>query len=444
MSKTQTGIVIPEKFKDQFINLNNNLIGAKSKTNLLESKVEDLAIYYMDRNLKTRSKKDSNGKEYAIDYVQIPVSEIRTLSGRSGGSVYEDVLNVRLSLKSKLYIYMDKDEEQYVMKSLYEDVSYKDGVLTIEFNPETEGIFRELKEFTRINLPIQFSYTTNGGYQMYKLLKKHAYRLPKFDFTLEQDELPSIPITFNLAELRVTMGYVDINQKDIKREGQKKNPNFEKMTDMELRPKYQRWMDFKKRVILPGIEEINKLSDIYISNMETTTKGRGNKVVDVTFIIQHNANYYKLNDNNKRHQEISKLYLEMKESGLTNKNIEVLYDDAKQDSSLVLKMYKLACKQERIGNIMGWMRSALKNGYEEPVTAELGNHKRAVQTEQFRELINQEDFKEKMWKKITTKEDFQCFLDENGVTLEQIEIIYDVDERIDMYTSWKKYSVKNI
>lgn len=280
-------------YKDKQVSLSNALIQAKEKTSLLESKIELLAIYRMKDEMNVVVKKDANGKSYDVHKVSISARELKELSGRTGNSLYRDMETIAIALKSKLYIYRDPMKEQFAMKNIYGDINYGQGVLDIEFNPDTENLFLDLTDnFTKLRLDIAFRFQTNGGFQLYKLLKSYAYVLPKVDFEKTQEQQAVIEKQYTLSELRLQLGYVDLNQEEIKKEGAKAHPNSDKMVELERRPKYKRWADFSNRVIEPGIKEINDMSDIYISSMKKIAGAHG-KVEGVIFVVQNNLSWYK-------------------------------------------------------------------------------------------------------------------------------------------------------
>lgn len=382
---------IDELFANQQVALSNALIQAREKTSLLESKIELLAIYRMGDEMKTLEKTDAKGKKFYVNYVEISSGEIRKLIGRKGGSLYAQIEAAALELKKKIYIYRDKGSEQFAMKSLYGDVSYKDGKLKVEFNPDTEYLFLELKDnFTRIKLDIAFKFQTNGGFQLYKLLKSYAYTLPEIDLDLEQEELPVLQKMYNLSELRLQLGYVDLNQPDLRKEGSKKNPDPDKLAEMEKKPKYKRWSDFYNRVIAPGIEEVNRISDIYIASVDKECIAHG-KVSGVSLKIQHNRSYYLKNMAQNKPQTVKG---KVKSYAISEDELDDLIDDirdlineplktrdckaiaeaAEYDFEKIKKAYSLAEKSSAdIQSITGFIISALKNDWES--TEKKGNIK---------------------------------------------------------------------
>ena len=452
---------IKEKYQGQYVTISNQLIRAKETTDLFESKIEDLGIKHMDMDMFTTDHIDAEGNPYVRDTVQIRASEIRELSSRTGGSLYEDIYDAALQLKQKLVIVRDKKSNQFVMKSLYGDVSYDNGILTIEYNPDTEYLFLQRKgDFTKLPMPILFSFKTNGGYQLYKLLKSYAYNLPALDMNKDQDELPVYPVTYTLANLRMEMGLVDINQPKLRAEGEKKHPNFAKMEKEEVKPRYKRWSDFNTRVLSPGVKEINDMpSDIFIKEVATDSTGKGSRVTELTFYIQHNKSYY-MNEARAGYdssimtedgieivnespeytfEQISQVRDIIKKIKISQINANNLLIVANGNIELIKKCYKKALRQSDIKDFMGWMITAIRNeGYDDPVPMMEGSTERAEKVRVAREQMEEPGFNERMWQKIKEKDDFNEFLNYIGCTTETIEITYDDPrERAGLYADWK-------
>ena len=451
-----------EKYQGQYIELSNQIIQAKEKTSLLESKIEVLAVRQMAQNLKSRDKVDADGNPYTVDYVELRATEIRALTDRSGGSLYDDIFSASISLKNKFHIILDKASHKYIIRSLYGDIGYENGIMTIEYNPETEYLFKDLKaNYTKLSLPILFSFKTNGGFQLYKLLKSFAFNLPSVDKSLSQEELPRYRISYPLSELRMTMGFVDLNQKDIKREAERRHPDFDRMADMELHPKYKRWSDLNSRVIRPGVEEINAISDIYISEVETDSAGKGSKVTEVSFYIQHNLEFYRKNeaDSSNAHasltvsedgteiltpekeysfEDVSRVMDAIDAVSLSTRDAQILLQEAKGDLALIKKAYTLSCRQEHITNFMGWMRAAIRDQYVESRPVARGSEKLAAAQKELQEESHQYATQERVWKKTQEKPDFADFLREIGYSLETLDLIYESPrEKVELYADWK-------
>lgn len=387
---TATGIIpvtaasdreIDEVYGNKQVALANALIQAREKTSLLESKIELLAIYKVGNEKNSRIKKDISGKEYSVHYVEIPSREIRLLMGakKNSGSLYGHIEAAAMELKKKLYIYRDKGSEQFTMKSLYGDVTYDKGRLTIDFNPETEYLFLDLKDnYSRVMMDIAFKFQTNGGFQLYKLLKSFVYNLPDPDVSLDQKDFPCLKKEYTLSELRLQLGYVDLNQPEIQKESSKLYPDADRLSSLEKKPKYRRWNDFYNRVIEPGIREINRISDIYIDSIEKERSAHG-KVDGAVIRVQHNRNYYL---NHGKHtgksgnnpetaaglseEQVDEFIDEMRiliKEPLKTKDLKSIANVSGYDINKIRAAYSLSEDAGNIDNIVGWLISAIKNGY---------------------------------------------------------------------------------
>lgn len=399
--KTEGNTALMEsKYKGQSVSISNEMIRSREKTTLLESKIEILAIHQMGAHMKEMEKKDSSGKSYTVHFVEIPAGDIKEIIGRRDGSAYEDIKNAVYALKGKIIIIEDRENKCFAMKSFYGDVSYSDGgMVHIEFIPDMEEYFLSLRNnYTRLSLPVLFSFKKNGGFQLYKLLKSYAYPptlepLESEMLNLSQEELPSTTMPWSVTNLRMQMGYVDILQNELKKEGLNDIPNWEKMVQAEKKPKYKRWIDFYNRVIKPGIEEINEISDIYISNVDKIGEGRGGKVFKVIFYVQHNLKYYRENglgsstNIKKKETEEPKLSDEqiddfIDEMGkiitdkLKIKDFKAIAKASNYDIEKVRYAYELSEKSgSDIDNLAGWMITAIKKRYSEPVRKKAKNNK---------------------------------------------------------------------
>ncbi len=376
---------IDEVYGNKQAALANALIQAREKTSLLESKIELLAIYKIGSEKNVRSKQDASGKEYSVHYVVIPSREISTLTGakKNNGSLYSHIEAAAMELKKKLYIYRDKGSEQFVMKSLYGDVEYNKGKLLIDFNPETEHLFLDLKDnFSKIRLDVALKFQTNGGFQLYKLLKSFVYDLPEPDLEQDQKDFKCLVKTYSLSEFRLQMGYVDLNQPEIQKESLKAYPDADKIESLEKKPKYKRWNDFYNRVIEPGIKEINEISDIYIDCVEKELAAHG-KVDGVTIRVQHNKEYYlsharkdktakadKASEGNVSEEQMDDLLDEMRDlikENIKTKDMKAIAKVAGYDMDKIRKAYELSQSATIETGIVNWMIAAIKGNYSAPV-----------------------------------------------------------------------------
>ncbi len=386
---------VENQYKNQYITISNDMIRSREKTTLLESKIEALAMFYMSKDLKRRDKVDSEGNSYKVEYVEVPVKEVSALMPRKfdkyvDGRTYEEIKAAAISMKQKIFIIESPEENKFYLKSLYGDVMYDSGRLFIEFDPSMKKYFLNLtRDFSKLKLPILFSFKKNGGFQLYKLLKSYAFapNLPEIDMSLSQEDLPTYSVSFSLTDLRMKMGYVDLNQPQLKKEGAKDHPDWKKMENLEQGTHlYKRWSDLYKRVLVPGAEEINELSDIYIADVQKILKGLGGKVDGVTFVIQHNKAYYEkiatgskvarsdmiiLTDEQK--EDFIDDLADLIEEKIKPKDLKAIAEAGGYNMKKIKKIYAIAQKSGEIDDLVGWMIVGLKKDYSEPVSKKKKN-----------------------------------------------------------------------
>lgn len=380
---------IATKYDNEYITIDNNIVRAREKTNLLESKIEFLAIHHLTKKPMSKEKLDAKGKPYNVEYVVLSAKEIQELMQRNDGDSYTDIRHAAFALKQKMIITEDKQSRQFLLRSVYGDVAYSNGQLYIEFNNDARNLYIDMMgTFTKYELSIMFAFKTNGGFQLYKLLKSNAFAIPPIDMDMEQEELPTYRIEYSLSSLRMQMGYVDIMQDKLKEEANKRKPDFEKMVKEERHPQYKRWSDFNTRVITPGIKEINEISDIYIAKIEKNTMGRGGKVTSIDFFIQHNKAYYEGRSNNKKKQKSEpreeKIVLTEDEKNdvqdwledalisrnvtLRAKQLRIICDAANYDKTKIIQSLDAMDEYSQgIKSVVGFLVAAIKEGWESPV-----------------------------------------------------------------------------
>ena len=373
-------------YENESVDIANALAQARQKTSLLESKLELLAIYKVRQDFSTVEKTDAEGMPYKVHAVTIPNSEIKRLLNTNSGSMYSQLEFAANELLNKKIIYRNPGEKEFSFDNLFESVSYRNGLFNIEFSPKTEHLFLELNDkFTRLPLQICFSFSKNGGFQLYKLLKSLCWTLGnKIDEGLPQEEQISKTIEFNLAELRMQLGYINLEQTALKKEASRAHPDFEKMGKMEKKPRYARWVDFKDKVILPGISEINAISDLYISLVEPIS-GAHNKTTGVKFVVHNNVNFYKNNETVDVVEENNNIIAHTGDNlaldeddfvdsirkfmnlDISTKEYKAIARASEFDIDLIKDAYEEYKTKKNIANPVGWIIDAIKNPHIEPV-----------------------------------------------------------------------------
>ncbi len=289
----QADLVIDETYKDEYVSIAKMLSSARNRSSLLSGKTELLAAYKLKNDCFQVEQTDSHGNPYMVDAVEITAKELVALAHvTKSGSFYKRLFDVGMELSVKNYIYKDDVDNHFKITSIYNFVEYKDGKLTIGYNPAVEKMFFfPTSKFSKVMLGIAFKLRTNGGFQLYKFLQPYVYKL-EIDPQKDQSEQPAIRQAISISELRMALGYIDLDKdKEIQQEAMKAHPDAKVLKKYDKKPKYKKWGDLNCYVLQPGIQEINEMSDIYIAAAEPT-KGAHGKVESVEFRIQKNLKYF--------------------------------------------------------------------------------------------------------------------------------------------------------
>lgn len=387
-SKQLPDTYIDEMFGDKKIALSNALCQAREKTSLLESKVEFLGIHkLLSEDKKTKEYFDTEGNPYHVRYVTIRVKEVQEITDLTGNGLYQDMKEIVDALSIKRYIYEDHETGTYTAKPLYRSVSYvtNGGRIEVEYEPDMEREFLALtKNFTEIRLDIAFKFRTLGGFSMYKLFKSEIYKLPDIDLDLPQEDQERMILEYGLNDLRLHLGYVDLNQAAIRKEMAKKTVDLDVIAELEKKPSYKRYNDFERRILQPGQAEIAEISDIYIEKIEKIT-GSHNRTEGVRFKIQRNLKFYQNEAAKKGKKNKSVKSKEMNDKIITDEEIDDFIDlirdfipkeqistkdckviarEAKYNLELVKEQWEIANDQySQINDISAWMIKAVKTGY---------------------------------------------------------------------------------
>lgn len=376
---------------DSDVIINNLLIRSKRQNNLFESKIEVFAIKKLQTNPRTVIEQDARGEDYQMDGVRLTAAELRVLMGKEGSkshSFYDQISETAERMFAKYVVIRVPGTQKFTYMHYYHKVNYDNGIMDIVFEPAMSPYLKNLSaNYTRLSFPILMEFKTNGAFQLYVHLRSYIYKLAenKPD-DAEYNMSETLVKTYNVSELRADLGYVNIDSdagEKVKKEANKDNPNWDKIVENEKKPQYKKWSDFARRVLKPGIEEINEKSDIYVSDMQQIRTGRGGKVTEVRFEIQYNKDFFRkgASDGDTRlvdevhnieesYKNISAevlgeiMSIFPKEDDIISPvDAEILYNDAKGDISKIRDAYRYAKNKDHIDNFMGYMRAAIRNDY---------------------------------------------------------------------------------
>lgn len=486
---------LAESIKNEMVIRSNLLIGAKYSSSLFENKILAFAI-------QKRTKKTDTG-EY---FVELSSSEIKSLTGNDSGSLYDQLKKCAKSIIGHKYFIDDKENNRFIASVLVHTATYENGFFRIYFPENSLKYIEKLKSnYTAMELGVLFSFRSNYAYRIYEILKMHAYKIDK-------DNNP-VKVRYDLSELRLTIGCVNIDDPSVNKELEKPYPDFDHIVN-EVAPVVllNEWTHFRQRALDVAKKQINEYSDLYM-DYEPIKVSKGGKVIAVLFSIQRNPNYkatktiynaVKVVENAEKEQQLTLELLQFFQEESSIKafhkegNIKKLIKWADYDIRKVKDAYELLIKQPSVSNAMGWMRKAIEDKYENTEYADSvygdGNigekaykvmqeyeiyRKQRLEEEAIKsnknEAINESDdiideseieetikdkavksvkqkpaktpsvpdklsLKEKTWYTITQKDDYADFLinlENEGIDENTLCLVYEIDDRIKLYTDWK-------
>lgn len=129
-------------------------------------------------------------------------------------------------------------------------------------------------------------------------------------------------------------------------------------------------------------------------------------------------------------------------ASFTEDYFEGLLKEAGNNMEVIKQAISYGKSQKRIRNYFGWLRKAVRERYAdtETVATENGSTEDADLAKEMHETIDKEDpLKKKVWERFKKQEKFPEFLKAVGVTVEALEIAYNIDERLDLYTKFIRH-----
>lgn len=207
-------------YKGRYLSVSNEYLTARTiQTGLLEAKTEMMSMVKLANDCKLKTKKDAEGKDYSVQYIEISANEMRKITNSTRGDFYKALVKVGIALKQKVHLTFDASAKTFKIRSIYNGVTYENGKLIMEFDPESADLVKNLStNYTKIPLDTIFSLQTYGGFNMYKIFEKEMHRLPEADLDLPQEKQEAFMLEFNLNDFRYQLGFLDMSQDELKKE----------------------------------------------------------------------------------------------------------------------------------------------------------------------------------------------------------------------------------
>lgn len=191
-----------------------------------------------------------------IKIISKPVSAFAKMIGAHPNDIYKraKVLSAGLLNKKIRFTFIDDDgKEGFVAHSIFTSMAYKNGQFTIGINPFVLPYFLDIsREYTEFRLANILRIGSSYGIKLYKMLKQYENTIHKYR-------------DFDVEDLRIQFGIGN----DVDENGQY--------------IKYNRYNNFKAKVLEIAVSHINQHTDIVV---EFTEQKVARKVSKIRFFIK--------------------------------------------------------------------------------------------------------------------------------------------------------------
>lgn len=259
---------------------NNYFIGAKYRASNMENQITYMAMMSIQNN---------NFDERADGiYVSLKANEIRNFTHYQGGSFYERLKAVADCMTGNNMGIVDDELHQFDFITLINRASYSDGVFTIRFaNELRDKLVSVKKNFTILPQEIVRQLRKPYSFPLYQLLKSQCY----YPASYKGERKNYFGFSIGLSELKLDMGVINSNETMVRavlNKGRGTATDYDKAVSKAVEQIYKSWAEFERSCLRPTIEEINKVTDIYVK-YDKILGGHGGKVNGIDFRVWLNG-----------------------------------------------------------------------------------------------------------------------------------------------------------
>ena len=434
-----------EILEDLSLSKSNALISAKYRSTLVENQIMAIALTRIESRLKGGS-----GELVAKLYP----GELRRLISDENNIYY--TLKKVANMMTGHTMFIEDGKGNFRAHAIVKDAEYENGVFTIAFNEKLKDHVIGLeKNYTSLELSILAGFKKNSAFRIYELLKSHVYKSRK------DVNGGCVDVEYNISELRFMIGLANGDDPNIKNHMARMGKNVDwDLLYGKLAPndrKYEKWYDFQRYVLKPAQKELEEKSNI---RFEYEGKRSGHKMYTVVFHIYPNkpSNPNEIDArrdfieayaaDNRQLERPFDIYPDLYDkyighNDLTKADIDMLMSKAGFDIEKVIKAIEMADKQDHLTNYVGWIVRCIENNYVavETIDGSADAARRvSVVTDNYQKALQTGEVQRSAWARIKTKDDYPAFcrmIEDKGLSIEQLEQIYDDTERAQMYTDWR-------
>lgn len=346
----------------------NIIIRAKYKSSTMEENV----FAYAFAHLPSEGRVTEGGIAYTF-----PTKPLQKMMGKESSTYFYTqikTLATRMLGHQMLIEYEEGGSRKFDYFNLVTRASYGNGYFTVYFNKDLPLLDVEKSGYyTRLSLRAQLELVKVPAKRLYEILKSHCYT-PK-------GAIKSNPYSFNLsiAQLQLDMGIVDSNEEKVRRILEQPFPDYEKAVEVAEHKTNVGWREFRRRILIPAIEEINEKSDYTCMYVKFTpiASGLGGKYKQINFEVMVIDPQNKSRDENTELTEeevaefIETVYDMLLKEKIIGSRDELPIDSAKviakaadyNKMNLQSAVWKVRSSTTKVENPIGYIIDNLKNFY---------------------------------------------------------------------------------
>ena len=439
---------------DLHVRKSNLFVTSRFKMNLLEQKVVAISL--------TKLEKDGN----QMKAVLYPTEIRKLMGGEKDSNLYKKLKSLGEQLTGHT-ISIEDGNGNFQIFSIITNATYRDGHLEIHFNKDMSPHIATLKKnYTTYELATLVSFDRIYSYRLYEILKKDVVKI---------DSSPTgyVCVAYSVNELRAMLGLINTDAPYIS-DAVHKGLSWDEIIETIAKKgdlQFEKFSDFRKRVLEPAQEEIadkteirfsfrvernghtrkntHILFTIYANNKEGSSDKVRNNIHRVAIINKDQARQdveARIREEKAKHEDIL-AYL--RESGISIKepfaldDFRSLYRLSGKSMAVIKAEIDYGVESYSGDDFLGWLKEAVKDRYSqaiEQVSAKQPQKRseRAEVNRKLRQTRKPAGLKDDAWQRMKAKEEYSEFIRYIGIDEETFEIAYDVDERIHKFTEFIK------
>ncbi len=354
--------------KNQF-KLANVWIKSNYRWGNIETQVFNLAIEHPEKHIDIQTN--------TVKYIsKINISDVKALTTQSGQVNYLRASEAAASLRSAFIRIENKEKKKFSYINALERCDYENGQFTVVFTDSAvaAGYIFPQRDYTKVLQTVNV-LSDATCIRLYQTLRSHCFG--------HIDKNGYYHYLVGVDELKLRIGLVNVNDPAFKKSEDKFGLDSDDTAVLEqikneVDPKtgkskvpYKKFSDFKNRVLMPYLKEINQYTDI--SSVFNTIK-TGRAVSKLDFLIHLNREVPNEEEISRR-IELMNHFITTRDAMWTKQQLIDLLAAANYNVDIVRDKYMMLLNTEegKVKNRFGWLMDAIQNDYNDDELKGTGN-----------------------------------------------------------------------